>query len=333
MANSKAHSNTKSNSKSNHNVAPSAPRPPSTAPQYVYEYQWPRIVAVSTLCLGLAGGAYYLFSGSESESIATNTDTHRPVDVPAQQTEPASNVRLIPANTIKPPPPGSFQIVTSSKGPTVLSIGMSAPEPAAATPTPEAKTLSSEKKNKEHVASKAEAATEPKAEQISVSKPAINSPEASLKTDSTPKTSNATESVSKAIIATKPATQQAAPTAAVERSQTAVFSKNIRRAKLTLSITDKEPGEAAPESIHLNEGELTKVFFFTEIIGQAGKTVTHLWYKDGKLKAKVRIPVGSDTWRSYSSKYLDDTMAGEWKVKAVDKKGNELARSEFNFSS
>ena len=332
-----ANKNADSNTQSDQNATASAPRPPTTqpttAPQYVYEYQWPRIVAVSALCLGLAGGVYYLLPSDSPDISTASTEANLAASAPAQQAAPAPKAQTaIPASGVKSPPPGSIRIVTSSKGPTVLSIGMSAPEPEAAKPTLEVKTAPATEALTQEMAQEEAVTTQPSPKQqsaspsLSASKPAqARQPETLASTETQPAIAAPVPTAS--IAETTPQKTSTSP------SQTEVFSKNIKRAKLTLSMADREPGEAAPESIQMNEGELTKVFFFTEIIGQAGKTVTHLWYQDGKLKAKVRIPIGSDTWRSYSSKYLDDTMTGEWKVKAVDKKGNELARREFNFSS
>lgn len=130
------------------------------------------------------------------------------------------------------------------------------------------------------------------------------------------------------ITGTSLSTADQLPPAAVE-----VMSGNIKRARLTLSIQDREPGDPAPAVIALPQDDLARVFFFTEIEGQAGKTVIHRWYRDGRQQARVTIPIGSDSWRSYSSKFLNEDMTGEWEVKVFDRQGKVLARSAFTFTN
>jgi hypothetical protein len=80
-----------------------------------------------------------------------------------------------------------------------------------------------------------------------------------------------------------------------------------RRQRLCLMCAEREPLDdlttlAAPAE---------KVFFFTELIGMGGKTVTHKWSLDGNAMADVAISVGGDRWRCYSTKTLDAGKAGK----------------------
>ena len=58
----------------------------------------------------------------------------------------------------------------------------------------------------------------------------------------------------------------------------------------------------------------------------AGQQLFYKWKKDGVLVATVEVSVGSERWRSYSSKTL---MSGDWQVSAVDTEGNILASTSF----
>jgi len=109
----------------------------------------------------------------------------------------------------------------------------------------------------------------------------------------------------------------------------AATSSNVKRALFCSAVTEREPADelttlAAPAE---------RVFFFTELIGLAGKTVTHKWSLDGQSMADVPISVGSDRWRCYSTKTLGGTSAGTWKVTVVDDAGTTLAEKSLTVTA
>ena len=111
-----------------------------------------------------------------------------------------------------------------------------------------------------------------------------------------------------------------------------IHSSNINRAIFTHTLKNKEPNNIINDIVTLDEGGLSRVYFFTDIKDRAGDTFTHTWYRNGKKVVKVRTPIGSDTWRCSSSKYLDKTMEGDWEVKVTDKKGELVASGSFAFA-
>ncbi len=111
-----------------------------------------------------------------------------------------------------------------------------------------------------------------------------------------------------------------------------IHSDDINRAVFTHTLKKKEPNSVIDDTVILDEGGLSRVYFFTEIEGRTGDTFTHTWYRNGKKIVKVRTPIGSDTWRCSSSKYLDKTMIGDWEVKVTDKKGELVASGAFAFA-
>ena len=105
----------------------------------------------------------------------------------------------------------------------------------------------------------------------------------------------------------------------------------IKRAIVTTGIDSREPAD------NLNGGKLdtgySKVYFFTEVLNQADKFVTHRWFRDGKLEAEVVLKIGSNRWRTYSSKNLDPTFHhGNWQVEVVDHQGKLLASETFSYN-
>lgn len=105
-------------------------------------------------------------------------------------------------------------------------------------------------------------------------------------------------------------------------------SEFVQRAVVTSAIEDREP----IDSLSQVSPEVDKVFFFTEVINKANTFVTHRWLLDGKLEAEVVLKIGSDRWRTYSSKNLVPAIhSGNWQVEAVDEQNNILASATFSY--
>lgn len=107
-----------------------------------------------------------------------------------------------------------------------------------------------------------------------------------------------------------------------------ILSADITDAALTDHMQGLEPADKLTSTENLQDGFL-KLYFYTDLEGHAGDTLIYSWYRNEKRVAKVRIPVGSDRWRSHSSKNLSANMRGDWKVVVTDRKSNTLATAEF----
>ena len=107
-----------------------------------------------------------------------------------------------------------------------------------------------------------------------------------------------------------------------------ILSNDITDAALTDTMNGLEPGSVLNDTSALQEGFL-KLYFYTDLTGHAGDTLIYNWYRNDKRVAKVRVPVGSDRWRSHASKNISATMRGEWKVVVTDRKANTLASAAF----
>ncbi len=76
--------------------------------------------------------------------------------------------------------------------------------------------------------------------------------------------------------------------------------------------------------------DVEHVFCLTRIQGlEAPTTVTHAWYFEGQVKARVELKVGSSNWRTWSSKKLLPTWTGDWEVKVLDSTGKVLSTFDF----
>jgi len=79
--------------------------------------------------------------------------------------------------------------------------------------------------------------------------------------------------------------------------------------------------------------DLDKLYCFTKIGGAEGKTyVYHVWYFGDKEIARVKLPVKSKSWRTWSSKNLHMGL-GYGYVEIVSESGDILGRAEFKIQA
>jgi hypothetical protein len=102
-------------------------------------------------------------------------------------------------------------------------------------------------------------------------------------------------------------------------------SHYVPRAILCAAIENREPAGAIDSVV----AGVDTVFFFTEIVGLQGTTVTHRWKQGAEVRAEVPIAIGGPRWRVYSRKVLLPEWAGRWTVEVVDADTRVLVRKEF----
>jgi hypothetical protein len=95
---------------------------------------------------------------------------------------------------------------------------------------------------------------------------------------------------------------------------------------ISRDVVDRAPVEAGssfPVSVD-------KLFCFTKITGALNPThVTHVWSFDGTERARVELAVNSPSWRTYSSKNIENQEVGAWRVEVVDSAGKVLQTLNF----
>ena len=101
----------------------------------------------------------------------------------------------------------------------------------------------------------------------------------------------------------------------------------VARAAFTTAISEHEPTDDISELAN----DTSKIYYFTEIKGLEGQTLTHRWELNGELQASVSIPIGGNRWRIWSSKNLPAEATGEWKVTVLDEAGGQLSENRFNY--
>ncbi len=117
----------------------------------------------------------------------------------------------------------------------------------------------------------------------------------------------------------------AAPIA--EQSTEKLAGGTVARSTFTRGIAEREP----VDSINKLGTNNKKIYYFSELRDMAGQTVTHRWEHNGKIMAEVPFAVGGDRWRVFSSKNLEESWQGEWKVSVIDQSGGTLAVNTFSY--
>jgi hypothetical protein len=124
-----------------------------------------------------------------------------------------------------------------------------------------------------------------------------------------------------------PAKKQMEDTAsAAAQKQPALVLEEIQ---FYTAVEDRQPsgiGTVFPE-------DLDKLYCFTKIGGAEGNTyVYHVWYFGNKEIARVKLPVKSKSWRTWSSKNLHMGL-GFGYVEIVSESGDILGRAEFKIQA
>ncbi|MGH8579411.1 MAG: DUF2914 domain-containing protein [Gammaproteobacteria bacterium] len=108
-------------------------------------------------------------------------------------------------------------------------------------------------------------------------------------------------------------------------------SAHIARALFTSAIKGGLPTDREGPVIFSRGRNGKSLYFFTELRGLKGKTVTHRWEYQGNTMFTIPFKIGSNRWRVYSNKNLPTKMTGTWRVVVADPTGAVLAAKEFHY--
>ena len=96
---------------------------------------------------------------------------------------------------------------------------------------------------------------------------------------------------------------------------------SVSRATFTRAVVNREPVDYL---IQISQAR-QHLYFFSELKGLTGDTITHRWETDGQVVAEHPFNVGGPKWRIWSSHTID--RPGTWLVKVVNAKGTVLQES------
>jgi hypothetical protein len=115
------------------------------------------------------------------------------------------------------------------------------------------------------------------------------------------------------------------------KPKTNVSSPHVTRAQFTTGIKEREPIDKVGSVFPINSQPLRTLYYFTEIVNMSGETITHRWERAGRLVAEVSLNIGSNRWRTWSSKDLTPVMKGSWRVVVSDSQGHVLKTDNFSY--
>ncbi|HYW04749.1 MAG TPA: DUF2914 domain-containing protein [Gammaproteobacteria bacterium] len=102
----------------------------------------------------------------------------------------------------------------------------------------------------------------------------------------------------------------------------------VAHAAITTDIQQRKPQNhltTVPNSVR-------KVYYFTDVRGLQGKTITHRWLYQGKTMAAVKFDIGGNRWRTWSSKTMLAGWTGKWTCETVGPNGNVLNTTTFRYT-
>lgn len=99
--------------------------------------------------------------------------------------------------------------------------------------------------------------------------------------------------------------------------------------QFTTGIENREP----IDQVTFVESDIRRVYFFSDLRGLAGTTVTHRWSHAGTPQAEVKFAVGGPRWRVWSSKELSQDRLGDWTVEIVTDEGETIASETFTYTA
>ena len=101
----------------------------------------------------------------------------------------------------------------------------------------------------------------------------------------------------------------------------------VARASFTTDVVHREP----VDSVVALGSDHRHVFYFSELRGMQGRTVTHRWEHDDQVVAEIPFAVGGPRWRAHSRKNLGTSPRGEWRVSVVDESGEVLRTDRLEY--
>ena len=128
---------------------------------------------------------------------------------------------------------------------------------------------------------------------------------------------------------TIPSIENTANTAIFSQSDVEILSNNVTRFVIASSVIENEPIGKINNIIFKNN--IATVYAFSEVKNLKDSTLYYIWSVDGQQIAKVKLNINGNRWRSHSSKFIQPTMHGQWKVELQNGKDEILAVNRFTY--
>lgn len=107
-----------------------------------------------------------------------------------------------------------------------------------------------------------------------------------------------------------------------------ILEPGVKRFLLPGSVSNKEPlGEL--NDISFNADGSAVVWIYSEVVDRRGSRLNYVWLHEGSQVATVKVDIRANRWRSYSTKVINQSMSGSWRVELHDGEDRLLASADF----
>ena len=103
---------------------------------------------------------------------------------------------------------------------------------------------------------------------------------------------------------------------------------SVRNATFTSAISDGAPTDFREQF----SSDTRTVYYYGELLGFAGQTVTHRWKREGKVMQEVKIPVQNAREPAWSRNEMQPEWTGAWTVEVVGPKGEVIRIDSFAYN-
>jgi len=117
--------------------------------------------------------------------------------------------------------------------------------------------------------------------------------------------------------------------AAMQDTTEQAVALSVAEAVITSNVVDRLPADTLT-AVAADAGQ---VYCWTRITGVSGEIeIIHVWYKGEEEVARIPLRVAGDNWRTWSSKKIDPTWTGAWRVEVIGPDGTLLKTVSFAVS-
>lgn len=100
----------------------------------------------------------------------------------------------------------------------------------------------------------------------------------------------------------------------------------VTEAVITTAVEDRQP----LDDVATVAADVGSVYLWTRIAGAQGEIVVeHVWYWGEDEMARVQLSVAGSNWRTWSSKNIEPSWTGDWRVDIVGPDGTVLESVSF----
>lgn len=103
---------------------------------------------------------------------------------------------------------------------------------------------------------------------------------------------------------------------------------SVANATFTANIADGAPVDFRQQFTN----STPVVYFYGELLGLNGQTVTFLWSLEGKRMQETAVQVTSPRQPAWSKMNMQEQWTGNWTVEILDGKGRTIEQRNFAFS-